>query len=90
MNFYEARRQHHLEEVLYSISFVGKASFRAIQMADLFAFYSRRRGKKMEMAPIEERERVRQSRGIILNIVIESVPHRALSRPISGRLRRIY
>jgi Protein of unknown function (DUF3800) len=76
-NFYEARRQHNLESVLHSISFVGKESCRAIQMADLFAFYSRRHGAQMERAPIEDRERVQRTPGTMLNIITEIVPHRA-------------
>jgi hypothetical protein len=76
-NFYEARRQHNLENVLHSISFVGKESCRAIQMADLFAFYSRRHGAQMERAPIEDRERAQRTPGPMLNIITESVPHRA-------------
>jgi hypothetical protein len=76
-NFNEVRRQHHLENVLRSISFVSKKSCRAIQMADLFAFYSRRHGGAMERAPIEERARAQRSPGTMLNIITESVPHRA-------------
>jgi hypothetical protein len=76
-NFYEARRQHNLENLLHCISFVGKESCRAIQMADLFAFYSRRHGAQMERAPIEDRERAQRTPGTMLNIITESVPHRA-------------
>jgi hypothetical protein len=76
-NFYEMRRQHNLGVILRSISFVPKESCRAIQMADLFAFYSRRHGIAMERAPIEERAQMQRSPGTMLNIITESVPHRA-------------
>jgi hypothetical protein len=40
--FYNVRQQFHLENVLRSVSFVPKRNCRAIQMADLIAFHSRR------------------------------------------------
>ena len=49
-SFYEIRDQHKLEGVLRSISFVPKQECRAIQIADLVAFYSRRHGVAMEKA----------------------------------------
>jgi Protein of unknown function (DUF3800) len=76
-NFYEVRRLHKLEGTLRSIGFVPKESCRAIQVADLFAFYSRRHGVAMEKAPLNDRMRVRTSPGVMLNIITESVPHRA-------------
>lgn len=48
--FYAVRKLHNLEGVLRSISFVPKTDSRAIQMADLFAFYSRRDGVAMYRA----------------------------------------
>src|SRR5215212_6491089 len=53
--FDEVRRIHSLENVLHSISFVGKDACRAIQIADLFAFYSRRHGVAVERAPEGEK-----------------------------------
>lgn len=76
-NFYEVRRLHRLDGILHSIRFVPKDSCRAIQMADLFAFYSRRHGVAMEKAPLIERRQVQASPGVMLNIITESVPHRA-------------
>jgi hypothetical protein len=48
--FYKIRKQHKLEDVLRSISFVPKDDCRAIQVADLLAFYSRRDSAAMEKA----------------------------------------
>jgi hypothetical protein len=42
--FYWTREHFQLESVLHSIDFVDKTSCRAIQLADLIAFYSRRDG----------------------------------------------
>ena len=46
--FQEVRRRHGLEGVLGTISFHAKQDSRAIQLADLFAYYSRRRVKRIE------------------------------------------
>ena len=46
--FKEVRRRHGLEGVLGTISFHAKQDSRAIQLADLFAYYSRRRVKRIE------------------------------------------
>jgi uncharacterized protein DUF3800 len=48
--FYKIRKQHKIESVLRSISFVPKEDCRAIQVADLIAFYSRRDSAAMERA----------------------------------------
>ena len=45
-------------------------------MADLFAFYSRRHGVAMHLAPDHEKETIRRNPGTMLNIITESVPHR--------------
>jgi hypothetical protein len=42
--FHVLRKLHNIEHILHSISFVPNESSRAIQLADLFAFYSRRDG----------------------------------------------
>jgi hypothetical protein len=42
--FYWTREHFQLENVLHSLNFVDKISCRAIQLADLIAFYSRRDG----------------------------------------------
>jgi hypothetical protein len=48
--FHDTSKAHSLERVLRSISFVPKEHSRAIQMADLAAFYTRRHGVEMEKA----------------------------------------
>jgi hypothetical protein len=48
--FHEVRKAHGIEQIVRSISFVGKTNSRAIQMADLIAFYSRRHGGVLEKA----------------------------------------
>jgi len=48
--FFKIRKQHKIENVLRSISFVPKDNCRAIQVADLFAFYSRRDSAALEKA----------------------------------------
>jgi hypothetical protein len=48
--FYNLRKEHKLEGVLRSISFVPKDDGRAIQAADLLAFYSRRDSNAHEKA----------------------------------------
>jgi hypothetical protein len=73
--FHSVRKLHNLEKVLTSICFVDKASCRAIQMADLLAFYSRRHGIAMEKARMEEKERVRRTPGMMMNIITERIPH---------------
>jgi Protein of unknown function (DUF3800) len=48
--FYKIRKQHTIEHILRSSSFVPKEHCRAIQMADLFAFYTRRDSAALEKA----------------------------------------
>jgi len=62
---------------LRSISFAPKEACRAIQMADLFAFYSRRHGKQMYLAPPDRKAEIRSDPGIMLKIMTERLPHRA-------------
>ena len=70
--FWEVRERYGLQDVLRSISFVGKTSCRAIQTADMLAFYTRRHGQAMEAAPLDERPDVPP--GVMLNIILEGVP----------------
>jgi hypothetical protein len=74
-NFHEARRLHHLENIMHFIRFVLKGSCRAIQMADLLAFYSRRSGA----AQLNAREggQERYEADTMDKIIIENLPHRA-------------
>jgi Protein of unknown function (DUF3800) len=76
-NFFAIRKLHHLENILLSINFVPKENCRAIQMADLFAFYSRRHGVAMERASPQDRARIQRTPGRMLDIITESVWHRA-------------
>lgn len=75
ISFQEIKALHHLEETLGSMSFVEKSNCRAVQMADLLAFYSRRHGVSMLKEPPERREARATDR--MLKIVTEVVPHRA-------------
>jgi hypothetical protein len=76
--FHDIRRLYDdAKDVLRSISFVPKESCRAIQMADLFAFYSRRHGVAMFRAPAPDKPQMQREPGRMLNIITESVPHRA-------------
>jgi len=75
-HFSDVRKLHSLENVLRSIRFVPKDDCRAIQMADLLAFYSRRQGVAIEAAPLHDRERMQKSPGQMLNIVTERLRHR--------------
>jgi len=77
LNFYNVRKLHKLESILQSISFIPKEECRAIQMADLFAFYSRRHGVEMEAAPPDQKQRIQRTPGTMLNIITETVRHRA-------------
>ena len=76
-NFYDVRKQHGLDDILRSFSFIDKEDCRAIQMADLFAFYSRRHGVEMETALPEDKPGVQRTPGTMLNIMTERLPHRA-------------
>jgi Protein of unknown function (DUF3800) len=55
-HFYRIRKEHQLEGVLKSLNFVSKDNCRAIQVADFFAFYSRRDSAAMEKAVRGKRE----------------------------------
>jgi hypothetical protein len=71
--FYKIRKLHKLENVVRSISFVPKDKCRAIQIADLLAFYSRRDGVSTEKVAPEKRMEVR--RDPMMNLLAGSVPH---------------
>jgi hypothetical protein len=73
--FYDMRKRHKLESVLRSIDFVKKEDCRAIQIADLFSFYSRRYGAALEAAPVEERDKILPV--TMVNIMTERLPHRS-------------
>jgi uncharacterized protein DUF3800 len=73
-SFHEIVKEHHLSDVLRSISFVPKKHCRAIQMADLIAFYSRRDGVARVKAGIERWNKVEPD--IMLKIMLEGIQHR--------------
>jgi hypothetical protein len=68
------RKLHKVEHILHSISFVPKESCRAIQLADLLAFYSRRDGVAMEKARREGRDSY--DIDMMIKIITENLPHR--------------
>jgi hypothetical protein len=72
--FYWVRKHYGLEDVLRSISFVPKDSCRAIQLADLIAFYTRRDSIALWKAQTKEKERYEMD--IMLKILLETCPHR--------------
>jgi hypothetical protein len=65
---------HKIEHLLPSISFVPKQSCRAIQLADLLAFYSRRDGVAHEKATREGRDTCPVE--TMVKIITEGLPHR--------------
>jgi len=71
--FYNVMKEHDLGGVLRSISFVPKEKCRAIQMADLLAYYSRRIGAPQEDPSIK----LDDVSPTIMNIINGSVPIRA-------------
>lgn len=73
--FYWIQEKHKLHNVLRSISFVPKTACRAIQYADLLAYYSRRDGVKILNAQKSGNESY--ERDMMLKIISENVPHRA-------------
>jgi hypothetical protein len=72
--FNNVRKQHNLENILGSIRFAGKESCRAIQMADLLAFYSRRHGAALEQGRAYDVADLTQQ---MMNIINGCVPIRA-------------
>ncbi len=73
--FHAIRKLYNLEHILHSISFVLKESCRAIQLADLIAFYSRREGVAQQVAKKEGKEDYKSD--VMLRIITENLPHRA-------------
>jgi hypothetical protein len=72
--FFAIRKLHKIEHILHSIRFVPKDSCRAIQLADLFAFYSRRDSAAMEKAKTEGRDKYQIE--TMIRIITEGLPHR--------------
>jgi hypothetical protein len=72
--FYTIKEQHpDIADLLKSITFVSKGSCRAIQLADLLAFYSRRDSAAQFAAYQEKRESY--DIDIMIKIITENLPH---------------
>jgi hypothetical protein len=65
-----------LAKKIKSVSFVAKTSCRAIQAADLLAFYSRRHANEILKASPQERARLMSDPGPMSKIIAESLHHR--------------
>jgi hypothetical protein len=76
-SFNAVRKKYALQNVLRSTSFVGKDDSRAIQMADLLAFYSRRQSRSMEQLGTPPHNRPEYWTDPMMNIISASVPVRA-------------
>ena len=60
-----------------SVTFVAKTACRAIQAADLLAFYSRRHSNELLRASPQQHARLMVDPGPMLKIIAEGLPHRA-------------
>lgn len=65
-----------LAEKIKSVAFLAKASCRAIQAADLLAFYSRRHANELLKASPPEQAKLVVDPGQMLKIIAENLPHR--------------
>ncbi len=72
--FWQVREMHGLEKIFRSISFVPKDGCRAIQLADLLAFYSRREAVALERARRLGEEA--SPMDTMMRIIAENLPHR--------------
>jgi hypothetical protein len=72
--FYDIRKLHGVEDILRSISFVPKDACRAIQVADLLAFYSRRDHEALVKANDAGKESDEVE--MMIKIITEVLPHR--------------
>ena len=72
--FDKTRVNHRLENVLRSINFVPKSSCRAVQLADLLAFYSRRDNEQRLRAMSLGRETYASD--TMARLIVEGLPHR--------------
>jgi hypothetical protein len=66
-----------LAEKVKSIGFLSKSACRAIQAADLLAFYSRRHANELLRATSREQAKLLVDPGQMLKIIAENLPHRA-------------
>jgi hypothetical protein len=75
--FHAVRQKFGLQSRLRSISFVGKEDCRAIQMADLLAFYTRRHGVATEKTRAGRSRSAEFWESPMMNIISLAVPIRA-------------
>jgi Protein of unknown function (DUF3800) len=73
--FHDIRKRHNIGHILHSISFVPKESSRAIQLADLLAFYSPRDGVALYNARTQARESYKID--TMAKIITENLPYRS-------------
>jgi hypothetical protein len=71
--FHEVKARHKLENILKFIRFADKSSCRAIQVADLLAFYARRDAATLVAS--NEAGTENYAKDIMLKIITEGVPH---------------
>jgi hypothetical protein len=74
--FYQVRKIQKIEDTRRSISFVPKKNCRAIQPADLLAFYSRRDSNALILAKQDGKDTYQTD--IMMKVIAEGLPHRAL------------
>lgn len=71
--FHHVRKHFHLENVLHSVCFIGKQRCRAIQLADLIAYYSRRDGVALLKS---KKAGTEQEIDPMIKILCEKIRHR--------------
>jgi hypothetical protein len=72
--FFWTREHYGLEKVLHAIDFIDKKACRAIQLADLIAFYSRRDGAMLKSKEPDARDDYKADQ--MIKILCEKIAHR--------------
>jgi hypothetical protein len=86
-SFRDIQKRHKKDIQLYSMSFVSKTCCRAIQVADLLAFYARRHGAAQEKAAPDKRATVKPDP--MIDIIARYVPVRSfVATDFDQNLRR--
>jgi len=86
-SFRDIQMRHKGDILLHSMSFVSKTCCRAIQMADLLAFYARRHGAAQEKAPPDKRATIKPDP--MVDIISHHVPVRSfVATDFDQNLRR--
>ena len=65
-----------LAKILAPTKFISKSECRAVQMADMFAYYSRRHAAQILRLPPADREKKLHNPDDELKIIVERLPHR--------------